>query len=276
LTQPAQATDDLEPYGRALPRGGKQLPIGRRFSREFVLRSQRERLLDAMAHAVAQKGYKQARVADVVAAAGVSRKTFYEMFADKEACFLAAYEAIFSDIMASVLEAYESRRRWPDRVSAALAALLDRLASEPDYARAGIVEVLAAGTKAIAARDAALVAFRTFFDPSRPEVPDRGIPPIVAEATVGGIYEVMYRWVIVEGPESLRSLHRELVHLALAPLLGPKAALRESGLEVVFASIAPSGQPRPAGSDTEPADPEVTSGGAANEPSSGDRVRRLE
>lgn len=200
------------------------------FSREFVLRSQRERLLDAAAHAVADKGYEKTVVADIVARAGVSRKTFYEFFADKEACFVAAYEAIFADILASVFEAYESRRRWPDRLSAGLAALLERLASQPAYARAGIVEVLAAGSRAIAARDAALMAFRTFFDPRRPEVPDHGAPAIVTEATIGGIYEVLYRRILTGGPESLRALRGELVHLALAPFLGPKAALRESGL----------------------------------------------
>jgi AcrR family transcriptional regulator len=186
-------------------------------------------MLEAMAHAVAEKGYEKTAVADVVALAGVSRRTFYEHFVDKEACFVTAYESIFQDIMASVVQAYESRRRWPDRLSAAIAALLERFASEPDYARAGIVEVLAAGPMAIAARDVALVAFRIFFDASRPEVPDHGAPPIVAEATIGGIYEVMYRRLVTEGSRSLQSLHPELVYLALAPFLGPKAALRASG-----------------------------------------------
>ena len=227
----AETPDDLEQYVKALPRGGRQLPAGHHpFSREFVIHSQRERMLDAMAHAVAEKGYERTVVADVVQRAGVSRKTFYEHFTDKQECFIAAYQAIFRSIMRQVLDAYESRRRWADRMRAGLGALLHILATEPDYARAGIVEVLAAGREAIAVRDAALVTFRTFFDASRPEVPDHDAPPIVAEATIGGIYDVIYRHILTEGPQTLERLHPELVYVALAPYVGQRTALRESGL----------------------------------------------
>jgi AcrR family transcriptional regulator len=231
VTEPVERMGDLERYGRALPRGGSQLPAGRHgFSPEFVSRSQRDRILDGIAHAVAEKGYEATSVADVLGRAGVSRKTFYEQFADKESCFLAAYDAIFARILGRVVEAYESRRRWPDRVSAGLGALLDELAAEPAYARSGIVEVLAAGPEAIERRDAALRAFQTFYDPARPEVPDHGVAPIVAEATIGGIYEVIYRRLITEGAEGLPRLRPELTYLALAPYLGPAAAMRTAGL----------------------------------------------
>ena len=83
---------DVKPLGaeaqmRRLPRGPHQL------AREEVLASQRARMLEAMAHAVAAKGYAATTVADVVGGAGVSRKTFYEHFQDKEDCFLAAFDA---------------------------------------------------------------------------------------------------------------------------------------------------------------------------------------
>ncbi|TMC55645.1 MAG: TetR/AcrR family transcriptional regulator [Chloroflexi bacterium] len=194
-------------------------------------------MLDAMAHAVAEKGYERTAVADVVARAGVSRKTFYQQFADKEACFLAAYEAIFAEIMARVIAAYESRRRWPDRIAAGIAVLLDQLAAEPAYARAGIVEVLAAGPRAIELRDASLRSFQTYFDVSRPEVPEHGAPPIMAEATIGGIYEVMYRRIVTDGPETLAGLHPWLTYLALAPFVGPKAAAKASGLDASASSL---------------------------------------
>ena len=231
VAEPVSRGEDLERYGRAVAHGGSQLPGGRhRFSPEFVARSQRDRLLDAMAHAVAEKGYEHTAVADVIGRAGVSRKTFYEHFEDKQACFLAAYETIFARILGRVIEAYESRRQWADRVRAGLAALLDELAAEPAYARSGIVEVLAAGPAAIERRDAALRAFQTFYDPSRPEVPDHDVAPIVAEATIGGIYEVIYRRIVSEGAAELPRLQPELTYLALAPYLGPAAATRAAGL----------------------------------------------
>jgi AcrR family transcriptional regulator len=231
MTRLGERGDGLEQYGRALPRGGRQLPAGRhRFSPEFVARSQRNRIIDAMAHAVAEKGYEGTAVADVLERAGVSRKTFYEQFADREACFLACYDTIFSGLWARALEAYESRQRWPDRISAGLGALLNELAAEPAYARACIVEVLAAGPQAIERRDAALRAFQTFFDPARTSVPDHRVAPIVAEATIGGIYEVIYRRIVTSGAERLPALHPELTYLALAPFLGAASAARAAGL----------------------------------------------
>ena len=194
------------------------------------MRSQRERMLDAMARAVAEKGYEKTAVADVITYAGVSRKTFYEQFTDKEHCFLAAYETIFADIAAAATEAYDGRRRWPDRIQAGLEVFVGRLAAEPAYARAGIVEVLAAGPRAIELRDRLLRGFHTFFDASRPEVPDHGAPRIVAEATVGGIYEVVYRRIVTEGPASLPALLPQLVYLALAPFVGPEVARKTAGL----------------------------------------------
>jgi AcrR family transcriptional regulator len=188
-------------------------------------------MLDAMARAVAEKGYEKTSVADVVSRAGVSRKTFYEQFEDKETCFLAAYETIFGELAAAAFDAYESRRRWPDRMAAGLAAFLDRLGAEPAYAKAGIVEVLAAGPRAIELRDRLLRGFHSYFDPSRPEVPDHGLPRIVAEATVGGIYEVIYRRIVSQGPEAWSELLPELTYLALAPFVGPKAAFKTAGLD---------------------------------------------
>lgn len=188
-------------------------------------------MIDAMARAVAEKGYEKTAVADVVARAGVSRKTFYEQFSDKERCFLAAYETIFGEFAAASFAAYESRRRWPDRISAGLAAFIECLSAEPAYTKAGIVEVLAAGPRAIELRDRLLRGFHSYFDASRAEVPNHGLPRIVAEATIGGIYEVIYRRIVAQGAETLNELVPELTYLALAPFIGPKAAMKASGMQ---------------------------------------------
>ena len=122
------------------PRGRHRLPP------EVVARSQRERLLDAAIRVVAEKGYAAATIGDLTGEAGVSRTTFYELFEDKEACFLAAYDGAVELLVRRVTSAYESEERWPERAAAGLAALLEALAEEPQLARLALVDVGAAGT----------------------------------------------------------------------------------------------------------------------------------
>ena len=142
--------------------GASQLPKGRHgLSREFIASNQRERLLDAIANVVAEKGYAGTRVADITDYAGVSRKTFYELFADKEDCFLAAYDAITALLMGSMARglAAVADRTWEDQVRALLGEFLRFLAAEPAFARMCIVEVLGSGAAGLARRDAAIEAF---------------------------------------------------------------------------------------------------------------------
>jgi len=90
----------------SLSKTAEQLPRGRHgLSRDHVLASQRGRMLDAICQAVAEKGYARTAVADVIERAGVSRETFYEHFADKEECFLAAYELASDTLRSEVAEA---------------------------------------------------------------------------------------------------------------------------------------------------------------------------
>jgi len=139
-----------------------KLPRGRHgLSREEVIRSQRERLLLAMAEAVAEHGYAKTSVAQVLKRAGVSRESFYEQFSNKEDCFLAAYDeaaTILLGVMASGLAEApppEPASGEPDLVatfSRVLEAYLAALASEPAVARTFFVEVYAAGEAALARR----------------------------------------------------------------------------------------------------------------------------
>ena len=97
------------------------LPKGRHgLSRQFIASNQRERLLDAIANVVAEKGYAATRVADITDYAGVSRKTFYELFSDKEDCFLAAYDASRAMLMDRLAHACGGGRRpWEGRCARA-------------------------------------------------------------------------------------------------------------------------------------------------------------
>ena len=113
--------------------------------RRFIVHNQRERMLLAVAEAVAEQGFATTTVADIIARARLSRRTFYEHFADKEECFLAAYDTVVEQLLAAVGQAYEQADGWPQKVHDGLETFLAYLAAEPAFARMCIVEVVAAG-----------------------------------------------------------------------------------------------------------------------------------
>ena len=122
--------------------------------------SQRQRLLAAMASVVAEKGYATTTVADVVSAAGVSRSTFYELFASKEGCFLDAYTEGVDDLLRAVREAvHAAQDDWRAQLRAGIRAYLARLAKPDHFARVYIDEIHAAGAAALDARADALRRF---------------------------------------------------------------------------------------------------------------------
>src|SRR3954451_21654967 len=122
---------------RSLPRGPHRL------GREVVQASQRGRLITAIAEVVAAKGYGATTVADVIGQAGVSRKTFYEQFRDKEDCFLAAYDAGVEALLATMRAADAGRTDPLERTRARARAYLRTLAAEPAFARTFVIEVAA-------------------------------------------------------------------------------------------------------------------------------------
>ena len=132
---------------RRLPRGTHGLDPS------LVAASQRARLLEAVGGAVAEKGYAAARIDDIVRAAGVSKKTFYEHFQDKLGCFLAAYEAASDDLYEHVRLAQDGAEGWIDRTRAGIHAYLRWLAAEPALARVFLIEVAAAGPEAAERRE---------------------------------------------------------------------------------------------------------------------------
>ena len=167
------------------PSTTNRLPSGRHgLTREAVVTSQRTRLIDAMAQIVAEKGYPATTVADVVECAGVSRRTFYEQFDDKEACFLAAYDAGLAAVLGRVSEAVEVNPTagWRERARLGVEAFLALLASEPAFAQALQVEILTAGPAALDRRTGMLAMFAGIWrnvheraraeEPALPALPD--------------------------------------------------------------------------------------------------------
>jgi AcrR family transcriptional regulator len=174
-----------------------------------VVRNQRERVLDAAARAVAEKGYAATRVVDITDRAGVSRKTFYELFTDKEDCFLAAFDTVAGLMFGQVAHAFESdpdHRSWRQRVADGFGTFLELLAAEPAFARMCLVEAKSAGPQAVLRLEASKRTFFGYMTAGRDE-PDAGdVPELAEEVIVGGMYELIERRVLADEAESLPEL----------------------------------------------------------------------
>ncbi|HEX5526249.1 MAG TPA: TetR/AcrR family transcriptional regulator [Solirubrobacterales bacterium] len=190
--------------------------------------SQRNRIHQAMVEVVSERGYPETRVVDVIGVAGVSRKTFYELFDSKEDCFLAAYDVLLDNLLEETTEGFESRAgaAWAERACAALEALLEHLANHPEEARFAIVEVLAAGPKALARRDAALRQFTGFLEAGRSETSVE-LPGITSLSLAGGINELLYSEILHGAITSLPSRLPDLMFWITLPFLGPEGAAAE-------------------------------------------------
>lgn len=185
--------------------------------------TQRERLMDGMARTVARQGYAATSVADVLREARVSRRTFYERFADKEDCFLAAYDTIVELCVRRVSDAFHDAESWEQGITRALDALLRVLASEPDHARLCVVEVLASGPRGLRRRDETLRRFVDFIELSRDRLPGTAAPPeLVAQAIAGGIYELLYSHIVRGETERLPELSGEMRHYTFMLLGNPQ------------------------------------------------------
>jgi AcrR family transcriptional regulator len=190
--------------------------------------SQRERIFRATTSAVGEHGYHGTRVADVVWRAGVSRKTFYELFASKEDCFAETYERQIGALVASTLEAYETQTEWVDRLRAALTSLLEALAREPDVARLCFVEAIAAGDAVARRRDTAMEALASLFD--TPEGSARPLVGALRMGRIGELSEAVRHEVVAGRTERLPELVPDLMYAMVLPFAGIEAAERELGL----------------------------------------------
>ena len=212
-----------------LPRG----PHG--LAREEVLASQRGRMLTAISEAVAEKGYAATTVADVVSRAGVSRKTFYEHFSDKEECFLAAWDAGVELLIDAVTRAtLEAEGGWKDRLHAGVRAYLDTLVSVPAFARTFLIEVLAAGPRALDRRAHVHAQFaellRTLHARQREVAPELPVlPDEVFVATVGAVEALVAERVRQGRIAELPELEPVITYIQVAFLAGHERAAHELG-----------------------------------------------
>ncbi len=208
---------------RELPRGPHRL------EREVVLASQRGRMLEAIAEVVAAKGYAASTVADVIGRAGVSRRTFYEQFSDKEACFLAAYEAGVELLIGAVRAVSVEGEDLLAGARARVRAYLETLAAEPAFARTFLIEVAGAGPAALELREVVHDRFaallREQVDVARTRLPELPKPPEeVYLAAVGATDLVVSRLVARGRTSELPRLEDSVLHVQLSLLVGGTAA----------------------------------------------------
>jgi AcrR family transcriptional regulator len=206
---------------RPLPRGPHNL------TRDDVLSSQRQRMIDAVAAVVARKGYPATTVGDVVAGAGVSRKTFYEHFSDKEECFLAAFDSGVDALLDAIVSAEPAHPGRLARMQARVRAYLETLADNPDFARTFLIEVMAAGPRALDRRAQVHERFqhllRDLYEQTRREYPELpAVPEPIWVAAVGALNELVSQYVRQGQTAQLPELEDTLVYIQSALFTGPR------------------------------------------------------
>lgn len=207
------------------------LPAGRHgYSREQVAHHQRERLIAGLASAVAAKGYAAVTLADITREAKVSRRVFYENFASREECFLAAFEVVVEHLRELVAAAVAPLEEWPAQAIAATRAVLEFLASEPDLARLCLVESRGPGAAVTARFDEAIGEIAAPLQLGRNERPagERPLPDSTEDSVIGSLVSLVQRKVAAGEAERLADLLPDCAEFVLAPYLGAAEASRLS------------------------------------------------
>jgi AcrR family transcriptional regulator len=181
---------------------------GEALARGRVSEVQRARMLMAARQVVASEGYARMSVERVVARAGVSRKTFYDLFENREECFLEAYDDAIARGARIVAEAYTAEKTWRERMRAGLAAILGLLDDEPELRTVCVVEALGAGPLVLEHRARVLGVLIAAVDEGRME--SRGDPPpLTAEGVVGAVLAVIHARALRETPAPSSGPERE-------------------------------------------------------------------
>jgi len=200
---------------------GTLQPSGPADLRRDVL-TQRGRIIDAMARAVSARGYANTAVADVIAEGGMSRRTFYKYFSNKEDCFLAAYDFAVEHVAQDVVRAYlGSGPNWRTQMRCAFERFIGYVVAEPAFARLCLVEVLAGGPRALERRAAAVARFTAFIGGAAANVPGRELaPPLLPEAIVGGVQSVISARLLQGRADELPDLVDDLIFWGMVPFVG--------------------------------------------------------
>ena len=194
-----------------------------------VAELQRARLLTAMVQEVSERGAANVSVGHVVGRSGVSRRTFYEIFHDREDCFLAAFDEAVSSVAGVVVAAFERSGTWSAGMRSGLTALLECFEGDPALGRLLIVESLAAGPGALERRQSVIAEVMPIVErgaeDARAVAQDEGA--LTAEGIVGAVLSVLHARLLQDDPGGLLELAGPLMGMIVLPYLGPGAARKE-------------------------------------------------
>jgi AcrR family transcriptional regulator len=220
----------------------------------YVSKMQRRRLLSAILEVLGEHGLEGATVGRICKRAGVSRRTFYDLFDDRDACFSAAFELAIERLSQRVVPAYTAvGGSWRERVRGALTVLLECFDSEPGLADLCLVETPKGGPKMLERRRVLLEALAIAVDEGRKEAKGADPPPLTAESTVGGALSVVHARLLAGSPPSggssptrdpdphLVELVNPLMSMIVLPYLGPAAARRELNRPVPVTRVVADG-----------------------------------
>jgi AcrR family transcriptional regulator/DNA-binding MarR family transcriptional regulator len=188
---------------------------------------QRARLIGATYDVSAERGAATVTVAHIVARSGVSRRTFYEQFTDREDCMLAAFEQALSVLSGRVVSAYEAQKGWREKIRAGLTAFLALLDEEPTAGRMLVVESLASGARVLSRRAELIGVLTAVVDDGRKAAKGATVAPLTAQGVVGGVLSVIQTRLTEERHASLIDLASPLMSMIVLPYLGAGAARRE-------------------------------------------------
>jgi len=193
-----------------------------------VTSSKRQRILSGMLEAVGAEGYDATSVRTVLGRAGLYRQAFYDNFADKDACYLEAFDAGVERIEALAIAAAAAVQGWRAELRAGLGAILDFFDAEPEVGRALVVEVHTAGSEALAKRAETMKRLADFIDLARTDCEGGETPPGIApEAIVSGIHAVVHSRLSTGAGTGFRELLPEFMYFAVLPYFGAEAASGE-------------------------------------------------
>jgi AcrR family transcriptional regulator len=210
---------------------------------------QRSRLIAGAVSAIDELGYVQTTVGHITARSRVSRRTFYDVFANREECFAAVLEEVVGLIGAELAAAGLEGVPWRERVRGGLSAVLGFLDREPALARVCVVQGLRAGPRVLARREEILAGLAAVVDEGRLEgarSAECGL--LTAEGLVGAAFAIVYARLLRGERRPLVDLLGELVGMIVLPYLGLAAARREqarvvsvAGAGVVGGFVRPGG-----------------------------------
>jgi AcrR family transcriptional regulator len=213
---------------RSLSERLTKLPPGRHLiPRDFVSQNQRERMLLATAELVAERGYQKTTIELIAKTARVALVTFYEHFANKEECFLAAFDESVAAAAEIFAELVDVERPWVEQISTGLEVFLEMVAAEQARAKLCIVEAQAAGGEALARYQSMLERVAPKLREGRELNPRAGrLPEGLEVAIAGGLMWLIHQRLIAGRVDDLAGLLPEMLQVTLTPYVGEVEAAR--------------------------------------------------